>query len=166
MKVILKKYQENLGEIGEVVNVKDGYATNYLIPKGIAVQATRGNVKQMELVKKSLQKIEAKNIGEAKKLAEQLSDMEITFKVKTSEEGKLYGSITNKDIADKIAEEKNIEVDKKKIDLEEHLKEVGSFDIDIKLYKDVKVSVKVNLEGETEPEAKQEEEEVVAEDKE
>ncbi|MGM0365406.1 MAG: 50S ribosomal protein L9 [Actinomycetota bacterium] len=157
MKVILKKYQENLGDVGDVVKVKDGYAKNYLIPNDIAVEASKGNLKQMELVKKSLQKIEAKNIEEAKKVAEKIKDLEITFKVKTSEEGKLYGSITNKDIAERIAEERNIDVDKKKIALEEHLKEVGSYDVEIKLYKDVRSIVKVNLEGEEEPKAPEEE---------
>jgi len=151
LEVILKKYQENLGDVGDIVKVKDGYAKNYLIPNDIALRATRGNIKQMELVKKSIQKIEARNIEEAQKLAQQLTDLEITFKVKASKEGKLYGSITNKDIAEKIAEERNIEVDKKKIALDDHLKEVGSHDVEIKLYKDVRSMVKVNLVGEEEP---------------
>ncbi len=160
MKVILKKYQENLGDVGDIVKVKDGYAKNYLIPNDVAVEASKGNIKQMKLIKKSLQKIEAKNIEEAEKIAQQLEDLELNFKVKTSEEGKLYGSITNKDIAERIAEERNIEVDKKKVDLEDHLKDVGSYDVEIKLYKDVKIKVKVNVEGEEEPVAKEEQEEI------
>ncbi len=166
MKVILKKYQENLGDVGDVVKVKDGYAKNFLIPNEIAVEATKGNVKQVELLKKSLQKIEAKNVEEANKVAQQLKDLEISFTVKTSDEGKLYGSITNKDIAEKIAAERNVEVDKKKIDLEEHLKEVGTYHIEIKLYKDVKTIAKVNLLGEEEPEATEDLKEEVHPDKE
>ncbi|MCG9479021.1 MAG: 50S ribosomal protein L9 [Actinomycetota bacterium] len=153
MEIILKKYQENLGDVGDIVKVKDGYAKNYLIPNGIALQATKGNIKQMELIKKAVQKVEAKNIAEAEKLAEQLKDMEITFVVKTSEEGKLYGSITNKDIAEKILEQKQVEVDKKKIALDEHLKEIGNYDIEIKLYKDVKCNLKVNVESDQPVEA-------------
>lgn len=162
MEIILKKYQENLGDVGDIVKVKDGYAKNYLIPNGIALQATKGNIKQMELIKKAVQKVEAKNVAEAEKLAEQLKDLEITFVVKTSEEGKLYGSITNKDIAEKILEEKQVEVDKKKIALDEHLKEIGNYDIEIKLYKDVKCNLKVNVESdqplEAEPQPEKSEE--------
>lgn len=147
MKIILKKYQENLGDVGDIVKVKDGYAKNYLIPNDIALEATRGNIKQMELVKKAVQKVEAKNIAEAQKLAEQIKDIEVTFTVKTSDEGKLYGSITNKDIAEKILEDKKIELDRKKIALEGHLKEIGDYDIEVKLYRDVKCTIKVKIES-------------------
>jgi large subunit ribosomal protein L9 len=147
LKIILKKYQENLGDVGDIVKVKDGYAKNYLIPNDIALEATRGNIKQMELVKKAVQKVEAKNIAEAQKLAEQIKDIEVTFTVKTSDEGKLYGSITNKDIAEKILEDKKIELDRKKIALEGHLKEIGDYDIEVKLYRDVKCTIKVKIES-------------------
>ena len=108
MKVILKEYQEKLGDVGDVIEVKAGYANNYLIPQGIALLATEGNINQMKLVKKAVLKIEAKNIAEASKVGEGLAGLTISFTVKTGEEGKLYGSITNKDIAEKIVEEKNI----------------------------------------------------------
>jgi large subunit ribosomal protein L9 len=143
LKIILTRDYEKLGNAGDIVNVKDGFAKNFLIPNNIALFATRGSINQMEIVKKSLVKKEVKNIEEAKQVAALLSDLKITFTVNSSPEGKLYGSITNKDIAEKILEERKIEVDKKKIELPEHIKEVGEYDIEVKLYKDVKTQVKV-----------------------
>jgi large subunit ribosomal protein L9 len=151
LKVILTKDYEKLGNAGDIVSVKDGFAKNFLIPNGIALVATKGNINQMELVKKSLIKKEAKNIEEATQLAERLADLTITFTVNSSPEGKLYGSITNKDIADKIFDERKVEIDKKKIDIEEHIKEVGEYDIDIKLYKDIKSTIKIIAVGDNMP---------------
>jgi len=153
LKVILKQYQEKLGDIGDIVEVKAGYANNYLIPQEIAVIATKGNINQMELVKKAAIKVESKNIEEASKTAEGLGDIILNFIVKTGEEGKLYGSITNKDLAAKIMEDKKIEIDRKKIDLPEHIKELGEYDVDIKLYKEVKATIKVIVEPDDESRA-------------
>lgn len=153
MKVVLSKYQEKLGDIGEVVEVKDGYANNFLIPQGIAMPATAGNINQMELVKKAAQKVEAKNIEEAGKVGDKLAGLKLQFVVKTGEEGKLYGSITNKDLAEKIVEVKNMDIDRKKIDLAEHIKELGEYDVDIKLYKDIRAQVKVIVEPDEESKA-------------
>ncbi len=150
MKVILADYNEKLGDTGDIVEVKAGYANNYLIPKGLAILATKGNINQMELVKKAKQKVEAKNIEEAEKQVEKIGDISLTFVVKAGEEGKLYGSITNKDIAEKILEEKSIEVDRKKIALNENLKEIGEYEVDLKLYKEVKAVIKVVLEPDEE----------------
>jgi len=148
LKIILIRDYEKLGYAGDIINVKDGYAKNYLIPNNIAQTATTGNIKQMEIVKKSLIKKEAKNIEEASKIGEIIDGMQIKFVVNTSPEGKLYGSITNKDIAEKVLEEKNVEIDRKKIELDEHLKELGVYDIGVKLYKDVKAVIKVEVVSE------------------
>ena len=156
MKVILTKDIEKIGSFGEVINVKDGYAKNFLIPSGMAIVSTPGNIKQTDLIKKSRVKVEAKSIKEANDIAEQLNGLKLIFKVKSSSEGKMYGSITNKDIADKILSFKKIEVDRKKIDLEDTIKEIGSYEIDIKLYKDVKCSINVIVE----PDKKQSETEI------
>ena len=153
MKVILKEYQDNLGDVGDVVEVKAGYANNYLIPQGIALLATNGNINQMKLVKKAAQKVEAKNIEEANKVGEGLEGLKLEFIVKTGEEGKLYGSITNKDLSEKIMELKNLEIDRKKIDLPEHIKELGEYDVAIKLYKEIKAPVKVIVEPDEESKA-------------
>jgi len=151
LEVILTKDFEKLGSIGDIVNVKSGYAKNYLIPNEIAIEATPGNKRQMEIVKKAVIKKEAKNVEEAEKVAEKLKDLKVVFTVKTSEEGKLYGSITNKDISEKIFDERKVELDKKKIELDDHIKELGEFDINIRLYKEVKSIVKVLVESD-EPE--------------
>jgi large subunit ribosomal protein L9 len=153
LKVILTQYQEKLGDVGDIVEVKAGYANNYLIPQEIAVVATKGNINQMELVKKAAIKVESKNIEEASKTAEGLADIILNFIVKTGEEGKLYGSITNKDLAAKIMEDKKVEIDRKKIDLPEHIKELGEYDVDIKLYKEVKTTIKVIVEPDEESKA-------------
>ena len=143
LKIILTRDYEKLGNAGDIVNVKDGFAKNFLIPSNIALFATRGNINQMEIVKKSLVKKEVKNIEDAKQVATLLTDLKLTFTVNSSPEGKLYGSITNKDIAEKILEERKVEVDKKKIELAEHIKEVGEYDVEVKLYKDVKAEIKI-----------------------
>ncbi|MEA2015948.1 MAG: 50S ribosomal protein L9 [Actinomycetota bacterium] len=153
MKIILTKYHEKLGDVGDEVEVKSGYANNYLIPNGIAVPATRGNINQMKIVKQAAIKVEARNIKEAEELVKKLEDLKVVFVVKTGGEGKLYGSITNKDIAEKISEEKNIDIDRKKIDLQEHIKELGEYDIDLKLYKEIKASVKIKVEPDEESKA-------------
>lgn len=166
MKVILTKDVEKIGSFGEVLIVKDGYAKNFLIPSGIAIMATPGNLKQIDLVKKSRVKVEAKSIKEANEIAEQLNGLKLIFKVKSSSEGKMYGSITNKDIADKILSFKKIEVDRKKIELEDTIKEIGNYDINIKLYKDEKCTVNVVIEPDkkqAEAETEQEEEPAVSE---
>lgn len=146
MKVILTNYHEKLGDVGDTLEVKSGYANNYLIPNGLAVPATRGNINQMKLVKQAAVKLEARNIKEAEELAKKLEGLQVTFIVKTGEEGKLYGSITNKDIAEKISEERKIEIDRKKIDMQEHIKELGEYEIELRLYKEVKSSAKVIVE--------------------
>jgi len=150
LKVILTNYHEKLGDVGDTVEVKSGYANNYLIPNGLAVPATKGNINQMKLVKQAAVKVEARNIKEAEELAKKLEDLQVTFIVKTGEEGKLYGSITNKDIAEKVSEERKIEIDRKKIDMQEHIKEIGEYEIELKLYKEVKSSVKVIVEPDEE----------------
>jgi large subunit ribosomal protein L9 len=150
LKVILTNYHEKLGDVGDTVEVKSGYANNYLIPNGLAVPATKGNINQMKLVKQAAVKLEARNIKEAEEFAKKLEGLQVTFIVKTGEEGKLYGSITNKDIAEKISEERKIEIDRKKIDMQEHIKEIGEYEIELKLYKEIKSSVKVILEPDEE----------------
>ena len=145
LKVILIRDYEKLGNAGDILNVKDGFANNYLIPNNIVLLATKGNINQMEIVKKSLVKKEAGNINEAKKLLALIDNAKITIKVNSSPEGRLYGSITNKDVAEKILEEKKIEVDRKKIELEEHIKEVGIYNVTIKLHKDVKAVIQLEI---------------------
>jgi len=148
LKIILTRDYEKLGSAGDIINVKDGFARNFLFPNNIALTATAGNIRQMELVKKSLIKKEAKNLGEAEKIAAVIDGAVLKFKVNSSPEGKLYGSITNKDIAEKILEEKRVEIDRKKIDLEDHIKETGNYEVIVKLYREVKAVLKIEVESE------------------
>lgn len=147
LKVVLTKYYEKLGDAGDIINVKDGYANNFLIPNNIALIATKGNIRQMEILKKSIIKKEAKNIEEAQKIASSIDGTVLKFMVNSSPEGKLYGSITNMDIAEKLLKVKKIEIDRKKIDLDEHIKEVGNYDVIVKLYKDTRAALKVEVES-------------------
>jgi large subunit ribosomal protein L9 len=147
LKVILTRDYEKLGSAGDMITVKDGFAKNFLLPNNVALAATPGNIRQMEIVKKSLIKKEAKNIAEAQQIMSLIDGLLLKFKVNSSPEGKLYGSITNKDLAEKIFDLKKVEVDRKKIDLEDHIKEVGIYDITVKLYKDVKAAIKVEVKS-------------------
>jgi len=147
LKVILTKDYEKLGYTGDMITVKDGFAKNFLLPNNIVLEATEGNIRQMEIVKKSLIKKEAKNVAEAEQILSVIDGLLLKFKVNSSPEGKLYGSITNKDLAEKILDLKKVEIDRKKIELDEHIKEVGLYDVAIKLYKEVKATVKVEVKS-------------------
>ena len=145
MKVILLQDVKSLGKKDEIVNVKDGYARNYLFPRELAVEATQGRVNRVA-EKKKAQKIQReKDKEEAEKLADKLSSTEIVLKTKAGAKGKLFGSITNKDIAEAIEAQHKIEVDRKKIILGDAIKALGSYKIDIKVYPGVVAKLKVNI---------------------
>ena len=145
MKLILKENIKKIGNIGDIVEVSDGFARNFLIPKEKAMLYTKGNFKQVEhLKKKDSEKIE-KELVEAKELAEKINLISLQVKVKSGKEGKLFGSVTNKEIAEILLKENNIELDRKKIDLKEPLKKLGIHEVSINLYKDVNASIKVDL---------------------
>ncbi len=152
MKVILKQNIKKVGEIGDIVEVSDGFARNFLIPQGKAISYSIGNFKQVEYLKKKELANKEKELNKAKDLAEKLSNISLGIKVKAGKEGKLFGSITSKDIAEGILSEYNIELDKKKIDLKEPLKKLGVHNIPINLYKDVAIQIKVNLISDSESE--------------
>ncbi len=145
MKVILKQDVKNLGNKDEVKEVKEGYARNYLIPKGMAEKATKNKLKEVEKKREMQQKQEQKEIEEAEKLKEKLAEEKLVLKAKTGEEGKLFGSITNKDIAEKLSEEKGIEIDKRKIELDDPIKDLGSYEIELKLHSEVTAKLNVQV---------------------
>ncbi len=143
MKVILRKDLENLGKIGDVVTVKDGYARNYLIPRGYAYYASEGAIRAIEIEKKrKLKKLEQER-SKAEAFARDLSQIQITIPMKVGEEGKLYGSVTPLIIAEYLKQEHNIEIDKKLIILDEPIKSLGIFDVKIKLFQDISTTIKV-----------------------
>ncbi|MCL6472471.1 MAG: 50S ribosomal protein L9 [Firmicutes bacterium] len=145
MKVILKEAVGGLGKMGDVVNVADGYARNYLVPKGLAVAATPGALKEWEQKRVTIAKREAAERAEAEALAAQLNDKEVTVEAKVGEEGKLYGSVTSKEIAAAILEQLKVEIDRKKIEIGQSIKEVGTYPAHIRLYPGVDATVKVNV---------------------
>lgn len=142
MQIILKKDVENLGKAGAVVSVKDGYARNYLMPKGFAVKATRSNMKVVEELQASLAKKSKKAETAALAIAKKLKDISVTTSVKVGEDDKLFGAVTASIIADLIAE-KGIELDKHSILLDEPIKELGVFDVPVKIGAGVKGEIKV-----------------------
>ncbi len=141
MKVILRKNFEQLGRVGDIVEVKDGYARNFLLPRQIAYIATKGNVRALEEEKKQIEKAEAKLFESAKKMAEELANVSITIPVKVGEEDKIFGSVTSQMIADAL-KEKNYDIDKRKIEISEPIKALGIYDINIKLHPEVTATVK------------------------
>lgn len=149
MEIILRETIDSLGRAGQVLKVADGYARNYLLPRKLAYPATPGNLKVIEFERQSLLRKEAKQKGESEKLKEMLDQVEMTFRRKVGENDVLYGSVTNADIAD-ILEQKGFQVEKRKIHMEDHIKQVGEFEIPIRLFKDVVAHVKVKVEAEPE----------------
>ncbi len=141
MKVILRKNFEQLGAIGELVDVKDGYARNYLIPRSIAYVATKGNMKALEEEKKQFAKMQAKELEEAQALAAELEKVSVTIPVKVGEEDKLFGSVTNQMIGDAL-KEKGFDLDRRKIEVAEPIKALGIYSVNIKLHPSVTAAVK------------------------
>jgi len=142
MKVILRKDVETLGKVGDVVSVKDGYARNYLIPRSIAYVATDSSVKTLEEEKKQQARKVEKEKKSSEALAGQLEKISITIKMKVGEDDKLFGSVTSQMIADSL-QEKGVVLDKRQIELEDSLKSLGIFDVNVKLAGGVTGKVKV-----------------------
>jgi large subunit ribosomal protein L9 len=148
--VLLREDIDNLGGRGEVVKVKAGYARNYLLPRGLALLATKGNVKQVEAEKVGLLKKRAAEKATADLQAEQMQDISLEFVRKAGEEGTLFGSVTSMDIAEAL-QAKGYEIDRRKITLKEAIKITGEYSVPVKLHREVtlNVPVKVVAEGGT-----------------
>ncbi len=146
--VLLREDVDNLGARGEIVRVKAGYARNYLLPRKIAVQATAGNMKQIEGERKALFKREARDRASAEGQAEQLRKLSLNFERKVGEHGILYGSVTSMDIAEALRTQ-GYEIDRRRLQLREAIKETGDFTVSLRLHRDVTVElpIKVTAEG-------------------
>ena len=142
MKVILVEDVDKLGSIGDEIEVKDGYARNFLIPSKLAIAATAGAIKVLEQKKQKLAKIELKKREEFEKLAEKMNEFSCTINVEAGEDEKLFGSVTSDMIAEQLLAE-GMEIDKRKIELEEPIKALGVYTVDIKLHPEVKAQVRV-----------------------
>jgi large subunit ribosomal protein L9 len=148
MKVLLTKNVEKLGAIGEVKEVAGGYGRNYLIPQGMAVLATRGQIKQAEERNASQRKREQATRRDAEALAARFSGQTLRFTARVGELDRLYGSVTSSDIAEKLAAQTGVEVDRRKIDLDEPIKRIGIYPIKIRLMAGLEPMVNVVVEGE------------------
>ena len=149
MELLLKEDVDKLGVRGDLVKVKPGYGRNYLLPRGLAVQATPGNKKQIELQRRNLLKKEATERDTATQQADLLKEVTLEFARKVGEHGILYGSVTSMDIADAFAS-KGYEVDRRRIVLKDPIKEPGEFEVPIKLHREVTTHVKVVVRNEEE----------------
>ena len=147
MKVILKKEVEPLGFEGDVVTVANGYARNYLIPKGFALEATTQNVKLMETQRKKIELRRLKAKEDAEKVKERIGDVVVTITQKAGEEGRLYGSVTTMDIAAEL-EKQGIAIERRKIVLDKPIKTLGDFDVSVKIHPEVTAGIRVTVTAE------------------
>jgi len=147
MKVLLLRDHDKLGKAGDVKNVADGYARNYLLPRGLAVLASPGALKQADSIRKSEEKRRAQLHAEAEAVANQLTGTTLTFRALAGETGKLYGSITTGDIVEAIKRDKGIELDKRKVELREPLRSLGTHTVPVRLAHDLVPTVTVVVEA-------------------
>ena len=173
MKVILLQELRGKGGEGDVVEVSRGFANNYLLTQGIAVKATEGNLKQLEQRRKNIAKREEVRIANAESLKAQLEGETFAIKAKVGDEGILFGSVTAQMIVDAIKEQKDIEIDRRRVDVRQAIKVVGEHTVEISLYRDIKAATKLlvtdeqgvvyGAEAPAEPEAEEAVEEPEAE---
>jgi len=145
VKVILKEKIDNLGNKGEIVEVADGYARNFLLRKTLALRATPGNIKQGEEKKRIIQQKEEKGKFRAQKIADKLKDAKLILSREMGEEGKLFGVVTSQDIVREIKKRFNLEIDHRKIDLKEPIRVIGIKEVFLKLHPEVEIPLKVEV---------------------
>uniref|UniRef100_UPI0040562665 50S ribosomal protein L9 n=1 Tax=Acetatifactor sp. TaxID=1872090 RepID=UPI0040562665 len=145
MKIILLQDEKKLGKKGDIIEASEGYARNYILPKKIGVEATPKNMNDLKLQKANADKIAQENLDAAKALAAELETKQVIVKMKAGEGGRAFGSVSSKEIATACKEQHNIEIDKKKIQLPDSLKNFGAYEVTIKLHPQVtgKLNVKV-----------------------
>ena len=149
MKLILKKTVENLGEAGEVVQVKDGFGRNYLIPQGLAYAASEANIARLEVEQLQAQERSRRDFLEARRRASQLEGLSIVFQERAGEDGKLFGSVTKAHIAERANEvDLDFVLDRKLVMLEEPLKTLGVTSVPVQLHADVVVEIEIRVERE------------------
>jgi len=150
MEILLKQDVENLGSAGAIVNVKAGFARNYLIPRGLAMPATPGLRKQATQIKQSAERRRLRELKTAQDLADRINQVSLSFKAKAGESGRLYGSITSAAIADALAAELGVDVDRRRIRMDHPLRELGEQEITLHLPHSVDAAFKVVVEPEGE----------------
>lgn len=144
--VILKKDVDNLGRAGEIVRVKPGYGRNFLIPRGMALLATRGNVAQHEHHRRAIEAEQARVRAEHQKLADQLKNTSVSIARKAGKDNKLFGSVSSRDIVEALAMQ-NIQIDRRVVQLPDPIRETGTFEVVVRFSVDTQVPLKVNVVG-------------------
>ena len=159
IEVILKQKVENLGAEADVIKVKRGYALNHLIPGGIAYEATKGNLKHIEALKKARALREANEIESATKLANRLNKQRLKFELATGQGGKAFGSVTSKDIQDSLAETDRQfrDIDRKQIMLKKPIKRTGDFEVEVKIHQDINATLKIKVSAAAQEDASDDE---------
>jgi len=145
VKVVLREDVENLGRKGDLIEVRDGYARNFLVPRGLALKATKGIVKQSESMRRGREVREARDRTEAEEIAAKLSGARVQLQARAGEGGRLFGSITASDVADAVIAQTGIEIDRRKLELDEPLKELGPAEIELRLHPEVTAKVQVEV---------------------
>ena len=145
MDIVLLEDVKSLGKKGQLVKVNDGYARNFILPKKLGVEATAKNLNDLKLQKANAEKIAAKQLAEAKALAEKLEGLSVTISMKAGEGGRAFGSVSGKEISKAITEQLELDIDKRKFQLQDPIKTFGTHEVPIRLHKDVtaKLAVKV-----------------------
>jgi large subunit ribosomal protein L9 len=147
MKILLRADVDNLGKKGDLVDVADGYARNYLVPRGLALKASAGAQKQADAMRRNREARESRDREAAQALAAQFEGRTITIKARAGGEGRLFGSVTSLDIADAVQKQTGAEIDRRKIALDEPLKELGPAELQVRLHPDVTATLRVEVEA-------------------
>ena len=147
MKVILTEDVKSLGKKGEIVNVNDGYARNFILKKNLGLEATGKNLNDLKLQNRNAEKVAKEKLEAAQKLAKDLEDKSVTVKIQAGVEGKVFGSISSKEIALEAKKQLGLEIDKKKIVIPDAIKSLGTYNVNIKLHKDVTATLAVKVEA-------------------
>ena len=145
MKVILLQDVKALGKKGEIVNVSDGYARNAILPKKLGVEATTKNLNDLKLQNQHADKVAAENLEHAKELAEEIGTKKVVVKIKSGEGGRIFGSVSTKEIAQAAKEQAGLDLDKKKMQLGESIKALGTYEIPVKLHPKVTATLRVQV---------------------
>ena len=145
MKVILLEDIQGVGERGDVYDAKIGYARNYLLPRGLAIEATPQNLNELQQRLEAEEKRKEKDIANAETMKEELEKIEITLEAKAGESGKLFGAITNKEIATELNKKGDFKIDRKRIVLDKNIRDLGEYEVEIKLYREISATIKVKV---------------------
>ncbi len=147
MKVILKQDVKSLGKKDEIVNVSDGYANNFLLPKGLAVPATAGGINEVKNKQQAADAKKKREIAAAKELAEALTDKEVVIKIKSGAGGKLFGAVSNKEVAEELKKQHGFDVDRKKLIMNEPVKSLGIYTAEARIYPGITGKFKIRVES-------------------